>query len=237
MLLTVLASLALTVPTTGEDVVRMMYDRYEGLWYETLTFMQETTYYNPDDSVNRVETWHESIWLPGMLRIDIQPLSDRRGMLFRNDTLHAIQDGQAVNPRPIIHGLLLMGFDVYHIPVEESVAKLQALGVDMSRVHENSWEGRPVWVIGADEGDLTSHQFWIDQERLVFVRQINGANDTRFNRYEPIGDAWIAPEVVFMNGGRMTLLEEYTDMRIGVDLSAGIFDPATLSRPAWYAGG
>ena len=237
MLLTVLASLVLTVPTTGEEVIRMMHDRYDGLWYETLTFVQETTYYNPDGGVNRVEMWNESIRLPGMLRIDIAPLADGRGMLFRNDTLFAIQGGAAANPRALVHPLLLMGFDVYHIPVEESVAKLRSLGVDLTRVHENTWEGRPVWVIGADEGDLTSNQFWIDQERLVFVRQVNGASDTRFNKYEPLGDAWIAPEVVFMNGDQVTLLEEYTDIRIDVSLDDGVFDAARLARPAWYPGG
>lgn len=237
MLLTLLASLALTIPTTGEDVVRMMHDRYDGTWYETFTFMQETTYYNADESVNRVETWYESIALPGMLRIDIAPLSDGRGMLFRNDTLYMLQAGAAVNPRAIVHPLLLMGFDVYHIPVQETVSKLTGLGVDLSKVHENTWEGREVWVIGADEGDTTSHQFWIDKERLVFLRQLNGASEVQFNKYERIGQAWVAPEVVFLNNGQMTMLEVYSDMEVDVTLEEGIFDPAALARPGWYAGG
>ena len=64
----VAATLSLA-PKTGEDVVRAMNERYAGRWYKTLTFVQKTTY--PD---GRIETWHEALSMPGLLRIDIEPL-------------------------------------------------------------------------------------------------------------------------------------------------------------------
>ena len=129
-----------------------------------------------------------------------------------------------------------MGFDIYHQPVEETLGKLAGLGVDVARSHATTWQGRPVWVVGAEEGDMTTHQYWIDQERLVFVRELNGTNEVQFNRYEPIGGGWIAPEVVISRNGVRSVLEEYTEMKVGMSFEAGVFDPVRLVRPGWIGG-
>jgi hypothetical protein len=47
-----------------------MHDRYNSIWYDTLTFVQKCTTYNTDGTT-RVETWYEAALLPGKLRIDI----------------------------------------------------------------------------------------------------------------------------------------------------------------------
>lgn len=213
-----------------------MHDRYDGKWYETLTFVQTTTNYDGSGGVASIEIWYESIRLPGELRIDVEPLEDGQILLFRNDSLYNYQGGQAAPGRPLVHGLLLMAFDVYHLPVAETVAKLTGLGVDLAESHESTWQGRPVWVVGAEEGDVASNQFWIDQERLVFVRQLNGPGEVLFNKYEPIGGGWIAPEVVISRNGQRSVLEEYADMKVGMSFGPGVFDPVRQIRPKWIGG-
>ena len=37
---------------------------------------------------------------------------------------------------------------------------------------QDTWQGKPVWVVGAPEGDNTTPQFWIEKERLLLVRTV-----------------------------------------------------------------
>lgn len=224
-------------PESVRDVVEAMVERYEGEWYRDLTFVQTTSFYGADETVSRTEIWYESITLPGMLRVDVAPVEGRRSFIFRNDTVHRFAGGAHQGSQAGPHPLLLMGFDVYALSVEQTLAKLDILGVDAAVMHESTWQGRPVYVLGAEEGDLTSHQFWIDQERLVFVRQLQGPREVQFNNYERLGGGWIAPEVVFFNDGRRTLLEEYAEVRIDLAHDPEAFRADGGVRPAWVPSG
>jgi len=102
------------VPTgvpSGEEVIRAMHERYAESWYETLTFLQNTTNYDASGGVASVEKWYESIRLPGELRIDVAPVPDGRILLFRNDSLYTFQGGGAgparstVGPRAAADGV------------------------------------------------------------------------------------------------------------------------------------
>src|SRR5207247_10366072 len=91
---------------------------------------------------------------------------------------------------------------------------------------------RPVFVVGAKAGDRRTRQFWVDQERLVFVRLLEpGQRDTastgdiRFNQYRPVGAAWLAAEVAFLVDGRQRWLEQYTEIKTDRVLTDSLFDP------------
>ena len=233
------ASPAVTpIPDDGRALIREMHARYVDSWYKTLTFVQTTTFGD-----GRVQTWHEAIAVPGQLRIDIEPLDGGPTILFRNDTLYQYQGGTLAGAQPLVHPLLVLGFDVYLAPPEETIAKLEGLGFDLDVIREDTWQDRPVYVVGAAEGDLDAPQFWIDREHLYFVRMLQPAgpggtvrSETQFNDYQPLGGGWIAPEVVFMNDGQMVLHEVYRDMRADVDLPADLFDPDPLQPPRWIEG-
>ena len=94
-------------------------------------------------------------------------------------------------------------------------------------MRDGTWQGRPAYVVGAK-----GRQFWVDRERLVFVRLLEpGQRDTtrtsdiRFNKYQPAGGAWISAEVAFLLDGRERWLEEYTEIRTGDALPDALFDP------------
>ncbi|MGH7675022.1 MAG: hypothetical protein ACREMV_07100, partial [Gemmatimonadales bacterium] len=93
-----------------------------------------------------------------------------------------------------------------------------------------TWAGRPVYVVGARAGDVHTRQFWIDRERLVFVRMLEPApgdstrtSEVRFNKYAPLAGGWIAPEVEFLLNGERRFLEEYRDVRANVAVAADLF--------------
>lgn len=222
-------------PKDGVELIALMRERYLGRWYRTLTFVQRTTL-----STGKVETWYEAAELPGKLRIDIAPLEGKNTLLFRNDSLYEFKAGKLAEAKPLIHPLMVLGFDVYAQPVDTTAGQLRELGFDLTRLHEASWQGRPVYVVGAEAGDSVTRQFWIDRERLYFVRMIEpGKKDasvrveTRFNKYIPMGQGWLETEVRFMVGGETKMLEEYTEPRADVPLDPAIFDPSKWVPPGW----
>ena len=91
---------------------------------------------------------------------------------FANDTLYSFKDGAQTNSRPFVHPLLVLGFDIYFMPLQDAIAKLKQLKFDLSILREDTWQGRPVYVVGAKAEDLHSSQFWIDKENLYFVRML-----------------------------------------------------------------
>ena len=216
---------------TGEDLIAAMRKKYAKTWYKNTTFKQVTTDFEKDGT-KKIAVWYEAISMPGRLRIDFDPVKDGNGILFASDQIYTFKDGKLENSRALIHPLVLLAFDVYFLPVDQTLAKLKLLKFDLSILREGSWQGRPVYVVGARTGDLHSPQFWIDKQRLYFVRMFRPAgkdgaltSEIQFNKYERLGGGWIAPEVIFKIDGQTTTTEAYSEMRVNVNLDDSLFDP------------
>jgi hypothetical protein len=126
---------------SGEDVIAAMHKKYDGKWYKTLTFQQTTTNYKPDGT-SEASTWYEALSVPGKLRIDITPLEKGNGVIFADGNVYSFRDGKLAAHRPFVHPLLVLGFDVYNQPVETTVAQLKGMGIDLSTIHEEQWQGK-----------------------------------------------------------------------------------------------
>lgn len=229
-----------SAPTSGRELLVQMHDRYAGSWYRTLTFVQRTSF-----PTRPAETWYEAAAFPGKLRIDIAPLDSMRATLYVGDSAFSFRGGRRVNARKDRNLLLTLGFDVYGQAAAISEAQLTEAGIDLGRMHQTTWQGRPVWVVGAAAGDTASSQFWVDAERLLFVRLIQqvpapnnrtGLLDVEFNKYQRLGGGWIAPEVIIRVDGREVMREEYSDMRADVELPADLFSTASYTPPGWIEG-
>ena len=222
---------------SGQEVVAAMRARYAGKWYNTLTFRQKTSRLLPNGKWD-VQNWYEALRLPGRLRIDFEPVSGGNGVLYARDSQFVASNGRVIRAEPGINDLLLLGFDVYASPVSRTEALLRKQGFDLSRVREDSFEGRRMIVVGARRGDDHRKQFWVDAERLLFVRLLEAdprdttkVQDIRFVNYEKRGDAWLAPRVEIHSGGKLTFFEEYSDIRTDVPLDESIFDPTPWRNP------
>lgn len=223
--------------TTGLDVLRLMHDAYASRWPTNVTFVQTSTFHEGDST--RVETWYEAIQ-SGKLRIDFAPLEAGNGVIFRSDSIYRFQGDSLLGSGPLVHPLMVLSRDVYEMPPERTGERLRNLGIDLDVVREDTWEGRPSYVVGAEAGDLRSAQFWVDKERLVFVRLIEPdqqdstkVQETRFMNYQELGDGWIETRVEFYENGELRLLEEYAEVREGVALDDATFDPRRWTRPGW----
>jgi outer membrane lipoprotein-sorting protein len=237
-LLPLLAAADPKISNTNE-LISAMQKKYGKSWYKTATFVQQTTNFEPDGT-SKVETWYEAMSVPGSLRIDFTPVKEGNGILFTGGKIFVFKDGKVDSTRAFEHPLLILGFDIYRAPASEVTAKLQALKFDLSQFREDTWQGRPVYVVGAKAGDLHSPQFWIDQKNLYFVRMLRPAgkdgtqtSETQFNKYQKLGGGWMAPEVIFMVDGKVVTTEAYSDMRSDVTLDPKLFDPQFWTTVHW----
>src|SRR5437870_1751214 len=143
-----------------QDLIQAMQAKYAKSWYKTATFVQKTTNIDKDGN-KKVETWYEALSVPGSLRIDFTPVKDGNGILFTNNQIYSFKNGKLDNKRPYVHPLMVLGFDIYRLPQAEVIEKLKGLKFNLSVFREDTWQGRPVYVVGAKQGDLHSPQFWI----------------------------------------------------------------------------
>ena len=215
----------------GDAVIRAMHDKYAATWYKTLSFTQQTTRRTPADSMV-IETWRERAMIPGYLRIDVQRATGDLSIVYAGDSLFVWRGDGTITRAATRNILLIIGFDVYRQSAEKTLALLEAEHFPMTPVREDTWRGRPVYVIGAAAGDLHSHQLWIDKERLLFVRGIQPDErdstktvDMRFDNYAKVPGGWLSETVEVYRDGKLVQREEYSDVRTNVPVDPQIFSP------------
>jgi hypothetical protein len=155
------------------------------------------------------------------------------------------QGGKRIAAQQDRNLLMTLGFDVYGQPPERTIEQLKAQSIDLDKIREDSWHGTKVWVVGADKGDTTTNQFWIEQKRLLFVRLIEAHEsqkgpsgppnllDITFENYQPLGKTWVAPKCVIKMNGKEMQREEYRDIRADVKLQSDLYDPVTYRKATW----
>jgi len=222
--------------TNAETLVRAMHDRYAKSWYKTLTFTQKSTTYNPDGTT-KVETWYEAALLPGKLRIDIGPKEDGKAYLLYDGNATLFDKGKEVRTRPLVNMLLVLGFDVYGQPAEKTLQVIASEKYDITKFHEDSFEGLAMYVVGADKGDLKSLQFWIEKDTLLFFRLYqpdrtdpSKTEEIRFVDYRPMsGGGLVAARVEMRVEDKIVFTEDYSEIKVGMPLEAALFDPKQYS--------
>jgi len=218
-------------PQTGEAVLAAMHDRYDGKWFKTLTFQQATTVTKPDGT-RTVTTWYEAVRAPRLLRIDVGEPSAGNGMLYMPDSVIVVRGGKVV--RALANGNPFLPFvvGVYTQPLATTLAQLQPWKFDLTKVSSGMFEGHPVYIVGADPGNETIPQFWVDRDKLVLDRMIvplspTAMYDIRLLNYLKLGESWVATRIVMMQDGKEVQTEDYTDAKVDQPLSADLFDPAS----------
>ncbi|HEX5580982.1 MAG TPA: hypothetical protein VFX39_05340 [Gemmatimonadaceae bacterium] len=220
-------------PATARDLVERMRAQHADSFYRTLTFRQENTTYT--SAGEQASAWFERQVVPGLLRIDfVEPVADGSGILFRNDSAYTFQHGELAQSVPQLHPLLLLAADVYAIPVDTTMDKLARLGLDTTVVRGDTWNARPVWVVGAPAGDTTSTQFWVDAERMLLVRLFHrqpapGGRPPRTTEYQfeyqDVQGFPVPRQILFLRDGKPFFRETYVDPRPNAPVDDSVFVP------------
>ena len=232
-------------PRTGADVLAAMRAAYAGKWYHTLTFTQKTTR-RGQDGTDRQETWYETLSHSAAgtkLRIDFGDLSAGNGVIYTPDSSFRVRGGKPQPATGTGNEFLPLIEGVYVQPVAKTVKELDQMKVDMSRVRTGTWEGRPVWIVGASSAaDSTSPQFWVDTGRKVLVRMIlalapgQPPYDVHLAGYERVGKgAWLATKIEMFQGGVRRQAEEYSGWKVDVPVDPALFDVTKWSTARHWA--
>jgi hypothetical protein len=231
-------------PRTGADVLEAMRAAYAGKWYHTLIFKQKTTL-RGQDGKEREETWYETLSHTAAgtkLRIDRGDLAAGNGVVYTPDSLFPVRNGQPQPPRGSGNEFLPLIEGVYVQPVARTITELGQMKVDMSRVRAGTWDGKPVWIVGASSAaDTTSPQFWIDTDRKLLVRMMlsfaptQPPYDVRLGGYERVGNgAWLATKIEMYQNGVKQQTEEYSDWKVDVPVDPAMFDTSKwATAPHW----
>ncbi len=217
-----------------------MHERYADVRPSSIVFSQQTVLHRKPDVPADTVTWYEAA-LPGLLRVDFAPIEEGNGALFRDGMLYSIQGGRVIKSRSEVNPLQLLLMDVFQYPPEKTVHMLDTLGFNLTLFREAEWEGRPVWIVGADEGDETSSQFWVEQERMVAVRVIQPVGggtltwDTRVTGFRDMGAYPQEESFVMYLDGRLIQEETYLDIRAGEEVDPALFDTTDwiVTEPYW----
>lgn len=217
---------------SAHDLVVAMHDKYADNWYRTLRFAQTNTFY-ASNGTEQKSRWVENLSVPGRLRIDFEPLSSKSGLLILNNRVTSFDNGKRIDSRRSIQAILTLTADVYAIPPEITLRRLDSLKLDLSYIHSDKLDRKRVWVVGAkDENDSTSNQMWIDADRLLLVRLIQTdkrgdrmvTTDTRVGGYKEVDGFPVAHEFISLRDGKPYFKEQYENVRVNEPLPAGVFD-------------
>jgi len=222
---------------TGEDVVKLMYERWNQEWYQTMQFEQESNFFENGELVN-TEIWQEIYKFDAKLHIRFDGFESQNGGIYRNDSVYSFADGELVRADEAIHFLLLLFADIYFYPPEKTIEKLKKLNFNLSKIIESEFNGRKIYVIGTDDKeDKTTNQFWIDKEGLYVVNIIlKRGDDIRayvFDDYEQIEGKWVATTLIFMKNDEIVMNEKYFNISFPENVPDSIFYPDNFFNARW----
>lgn len=224
-----------TAITSSSRLIREMHDRYSGKWYKTLRFQQTNTFYS--GGREQKSQWVQRLQVPGRLRIDFMPLASKSGLLIQNNRVITFDNGRRVDTRRSIQPVLTLTGDVYAIPATITLRRLDSLGVDLEKFHEERWDGRKVYVMGAEKGDLESNQIWVDADKLLLLRFIQRdkrgdrivVTDTRVGDYRDVEGYPVAFEFTSYRDGKVFFKEKYENLKVNEPIAPEVFDPSRWS--------
>jgi hypothetical protein len=220
--------------TDGEELIKAMYEKYKGKWYDKLKIVQKVTFYrNGEEQGSQI--WTEFLDLPGKVRSNIGPSEEGNAEIYLHGEFHRFQNGKRVGGQKAPHPVLCLGFDVYLQEPEKSIAMLKEVPYDLSKIHQTVWQERPVYVVGADKDDFKPNQFWIDKEHLYFVRTIFKSPrgtllDIEMNKIVKLGEGWIATQLIFKRSGEIILREDYQENPILDKVDPAVFDVENFKK-------
>lgn len=220
-------------PTSGKELIEMMRGKYKNEFYKTLCFSQQVLTYK-EGTLKSTEIMHEAYKSPGNLILKFISWDSGDGLIFSNDSLYTINKGAVGKAQYRLHDLLVLGFDVYNVEPEVTIANLKKLNYNLELISEDRCMGKDAWLVG----DSSANCFWVDKTSLLFLkmqtRRNNNLRSVEFANYELIDGAPVATIINFYdNAGKLTMVEKYFDVRPFAKLESEIFNPDNFVTAKW----
>lgn len=222
---------------TAEKLLEAMQKKYAGKWARTLTFTQYNTHYEKD-TISGTSVWYEAIEYPDKFRIDFGDPSIGNAVLFTNDSVYQFKNKELTASKKQVNNLMLLAGGIYFLSKEKALKRLTEAGYNTAAFREDTWNGRPVYVVGARQGDVQSNQFWLDKQHLYLVRTLAAQPDghiqeAQFRKHIRTAGGWTETEVLFLTDGKPQQLEVYKNLQANVLLPKGLFSAHLFGKIHW----
>ncbi len=221
---------------TCDELLDSMITKYQGKWCKTFTYTQST--YRPNDSLNKRMVWYEAIEYPDKFRIDFNSISKGNADVFRADSAFRFRNGILQDTRTDKNDLLLILGGIFFRTRTDVVKRLALLGYNQEHFSENTWRGRPVYVLGAEHGDTLNNQIWVDKEELRVIRTISHLHpgellEMRVQQSIPCCSGFTPIKLSFYINGKLDQQQVYNDIQTNVTIDPAVFDPKQFGRVHW----
>lgn len=233
------SSVEVFTPKTVRALVQHWKENYQGEVLLSYTFTQETVRIR-DGVAQEPAIWEEAVQYPSFFRIDLPKTEEGFNInLSRNDSVYVFRKGVIVDSSRQIQQFMIMEGSLYFDPIDSTLSKLQEVGIDTNLLTLSQYEQRPIYIIGAKEGDLTVPQIWLDAERRYNVRRFSRTGsgkllEVRYSEFKAYEGHWMEHWLEFLVEGKMVQTERYTDIDIHPKLSKETFDRQQFDKHFWY---
>jgi hypothetical protein len=201
-----------------ESLMKEISSRYYGKWFTHVKFSQTADSYE-NDSLVKSEIWDEEYHYPANLVIYYTPGDTFNRCVYKNDSELIYENNVLITQEDkATHDLIILSMDIYNMTFPEIMNRLGDLQYDISKFYETTYNGRKVYVMGADKGDTLSYQAWFDAEHLYLIKIIkpveNGVRKAELLNYIQLEKGWIEQEILFKQNGKVYMHEKYFDIRV-----------------------
>lgn len=220
-------------PRDGLEVIGAIKRAHPSRALRTLAFTVRTTEHR--DSGDRVVVSRAYARLPGRHKVARLPTSLRTGFARDRQRLSVFERGERVASVRRVDLALLLAYDIFGQSIDTTIMWLDSARVRFGVARRDYFDGRDVWVVGADDGDDTTPQFWVDAFRWRLVRVIqrdprawDAVLDIRFTEFQEYLNVPLPVRIEVHRNGRLAETQEISQVAINPRLSSRTFD---LNRP------
>ena len=225
-------------PNSARDLITHWKNHYADQSIRAFTFEQETIRFK-DGQATDTALWYEAVQYPDQFRIDFGNGSEGNINLWRRDSVYVLREGEWKHRGPKVQESLILKGALYQLPVDTTLAKLTAVGIDTAIFRKAMLNERSMYVIGASTGDDTSPQMWVDAERRNVVKRTSRLTNGKtlavvYDDFVQVDGYWVESWVEFLLDGTLIQTERYKNIQIRDELPQEIFDPNLFSNHFWY---
>ena len=171
--------------------------------------------------------------VPGRFKLTRLPTNARTGQVRDRQRLAIFERGRRVAMVSRVDLAQLLVYDVFTQPLDSTIMWLDSARVRFALAHRDELDGRSVWVVGAADGDLTSPQFWVDDEQWRVVRVIqrdprrpDDVIDVRFSNFAEYLTIPVPMRVTTYRDGKLEATQELSRVSLNPNIPPSTFDLA-----------
>lgn len=221
----------------SETLVKAIHNRHHENASKYITFDQNTIFYDSLGKVSKKEYWYEAISRPGKLHFRYVNFESGNGFMYNDGHMYFFKENKVEKEiEEKFNVWTVLCHDAYTQDPDITINILKSKKkINFDLFYETTWENRQVYVVGAEEGDYKSVQFWVDKEHLYLVRDIflkeNGSiGDVRYVNYKKHGEEWIEGGLIVFYDKKLFLEEFYENIRTHKSLNDDLFNPENFSK-------